>query len=65
MSNSEKATDIVMQINNLLSYISGICDERDSVPLLLEMRRVWPLARAEIERLRSERGRGVGAAFDA
>jgi hypothetical protein len=31
--------------------IEGINDERDSVPILIEIRRCWPLIKAEIEEL--------------
>jgi hypothetical protein len=48
------AMDIVTRINNLLTYIDGVADERDSVPLLIEVRAAWPEVKAEIERLRAE-----------
>ena len=35
----------------VLGHIEGINDERDSVPILIEIRRRWPLIKAEIEEL--------------
>jgi hypothetical protein len=39
------------EMDNLLGHIEGINDERDSVPILIEIRRRWPLIKAEIEEL--------------
>jgi hypothetical protein len=48
------AADVVQGMDNILGYLEGICDERDSVPLLLAVRDQWPLVKTEIERLRTE-----------
>ena len=37
------------KIQNLIDHIDGINDERDSVPLLLEMKKVWPDIRAALD----------------
>jgi hypothetical protein len=47
-------TDAVQGMDNILGYLEGISDERDSVPLLLAVRDQWPLVKTEIERLRTE-----------
>ena len=36
----------VQQMDNLIQRIEGINDERDSVPLLMEIRKLWPELRA-------------------
>jgi hypothetical protein len=38
----------VERMDRLLEHIEGINDERDSVPILLAVRGLWPLIRAEI-----------------
>ncbi len=52
-----RMTNAIMEMDNILSYISGINDERDSVPLLLAVRDQWVKVKAEIESLSN------GAAF--
>jgi hypothetical protein len=47
-------TDAVQGMDNILGYLEGISDERDSVPLLLAVRNQWPAVKTEIERLRTE-----------
>ena len=47
--------NLVLEMDNLLTYIDGISDERDSVPLLLAVRRHWPQAKAAIASLKAER----------
>jgi hypothetical protein len=42
---------LIEEMDNLLGHIEGINDERDSVPILIEIRRRWPLIKAEIEEL--------------
>ena len=37
---------IIIEMDNLLSYVSGINDERDSVPILLGVRERWPRIKA-------------------
>jgi hypothetical protein len=53
----ERKIDIVTRIDNLLTHVDGINDERDSVPLLIGVRKAWPQVKAEIERLRAENER--------
>jgi hypothetical protein len=40
--------ELISKMDNLLTYISGINDERDSVPLLLAVRECWNELRAEL-----------------
>jgi len=47
--------NLVLEMDNLLTYIDGISDERDSVPLLLAVRRHWPQVKAAIASLKAER----------
>lgn len=46
-----EAIEAAEQIDNLLSHVSGINDERDSVPILLGIRDRWPKVRAAIHAL--------------
>jgi hypothetical protein len=45
--------ELLAEIDNLMAHIEGICDERDSVPILLALRQRWPQLRAHIKRLRA------------
>ena len=36
----------IEKMDNLLAHIDGINDERDSVPILLAIRKLWPDLRA-------------------
>jgi hypothetical protein len=45
----KRLAKLIEEMDNLLGHIEGINDERDSVPLLLEIRRRWPQIKAEIE----------------
>ena len=38
----------VERMDRLLEHAEGISDERDSVPILLAVRELWPLIRAAI-----------------
>jgi hypothetical protein len=49
----------ILEMDNLLTYIDGISDERDSVPLLLAVRRQWPKVKAAIAALKAERVRST------
>ena len=44
-------TAVVQQFDNMVGHIVGINDERDVIPLLLGLRKMWPQVRAEIEKL--------------
>lgn len=41
--------ELIMKIELLLEHIDGINDERDSVPLLLAFRKLWPEIRKALE----------------
>jgi hypothetical protein len=49
----------ILEMDNLLTYIDGISDERDSVPLLLAVRRQWPKVKAVLAALKAERVRST------
>jgi hypothetical protein len=38
----------IERMNRILDHIEGISDERDSVPILLAVRELWPLIRDQI-----------------
>ena len=57
----EPCGDPVLEMDNLLTYIDGISDERDSVPLLLAVRTQWPRVKATIAALTAERVRSTPA----
>jgi hypothetical protein len=43
----KRLAKLIEEMDNLLGHIEGINDERDSVPLLLEIRRRWPQIKAD------------------
>jgi hypothetical protein len=51
MTKMQNLAKLIEEMDNLLGHIEGINDERDSVPILIEIRRRWPLIKAEIEEL--------------
>jgi hypothetical protein len=51
MTKMQNLAKLSEEMDNLLGHIEGINDERDSVPILIEIRRRWPLIKAEIEEL--------------
>jgi hypothetical protein len=51
MTKMQNLAKLIEEMDNLLGHIEGINDERDSVPILIEIRRRWPLIKAVIEEL--------------
>jgi hypothetical protein len=51
MTKMQNLARLIEEMDNLLGHIEGINDERDSVPILIETWRRWPLIKAEIEEL--------------
>jgi hypothetical protein len=47
---ADKLQKDIDRMDRLLECSDGINDERDSVPILLAVRKLWPLIRAEITR---------------
>jgi hypothetical protein len=45
MADEARIRRLVREMDNLISHIEGINDERDSVPILLALRERWPLLR--------------------
>ena len=45
---TDELASIIEQIDNLLSRVPGINDERDSVPILLGIRELWPQLKAKL-----------------
>jgi len=52
MTKMQNLAKLIEEMDNLLGHIEGINDERDSVPILIEIRRRWPLIKAEINAFR-------------
>lgn len=41
MSDDLATTELIKKMDNVLGYVSSINDERDSVPILIEVRKLW------------------------